>query len=75
MKEKENEQFAVVELMGHRKIAGAIKQSELAPGALIRVDAFGTDADADHARPTDRRADDTQAACVLLAWLMENGRR
>ncbi len=37
------EQFAVVEMMGHRKIAGAIKQSELAPGALIRVDVFGAD--------------------------------
>jgi hypothetical protein len=36
------EQFAVVEMMGHRKIAGAIKQSELAPGALIRVDVFGS---------------------------------
>lgn len=40
--EKETiEQFAVVEMMGHRKIAGAVKQSELAPGALIRVDVFG----------------------------------
>lgn len=37
------QQFAVVEMMGHRKIAGAIKQSELAPGALIRVDVFGSD--------------------------------
>ena len=34
-------EFAVVEMMGHRKIAGEIKQSELAPGALIRVDVFG----------------------------------
>ncbi len=40
--EKETiEQFAVVEMMGHRKIAGRIMQSELAPGALIRVDVFG----------------------------------
>jgi hypothetical protein len=38
---EQTEQFAVVEMMGHRKIAGAIKQSELAPGALIRVDVFG----------------------------------
>lgn len=43
MEEKTSEQFAVVEMMGHRKIAGAIKQSELAPGALIRVDVFGAD--------------------------------
>jgi hypothetical protein len=41
MEEPKQEQFAVVEMMGHRKIAGAIKQSELAPGALIRVDVFG----------------------------------
>lgn len=39
------EQFAVVEMMGHRMIAGAIKQSELAPGALIRVDVFGSNGD------------------------------
>lgn len=42
MEKEQSEQFAVVEMMGHRKIAGAIKQSELAPGALIRVDVFGT---------------------------------
>jgi hypothetical protein len=41
MEQEQKEQFAVVEMMGHRKIAGAIKQSELAPGALIRVDVFG----------------------------------
>jgi hypothetical protein len=41
--EKPEQQFAVVEMMGHRKVAGAIKQSELAPGALIRVDVFGSD--------------------------------
>jgi hypothetical protein len=43
METENTEQFAVVEMMGHRKIAGAIKQSELAPGALIRVDVFGKD--------------------------------
>lgn len=36
------QQFAIVEMMGHRQIAGAIRQSELAPGALIRVDVFGS---------------------------------
>ncbi len=41
MEKEITEQFAVVEMMGHRKIAGRIMQSELAPGALIRVDVFG----------------------------------
>jgi hypothetical protein len=33
-RKRTTEQFAVVEMMGHRKICGAIKQSELAPGRI-----------------------------------------
>lgn len=43
MNNEKEQQFAVVEMMGHRKIAGAIAQSELARGSLIRVDVFGAD--------------------------------
>jgi len=35
--------YAVVEMMGHRKIVGIICESGYGPGSLIRVDVLGND--------------------------------
>lgn len=35
--------YAVVEMMGHRKVVGIISESPLGPGSLIRVDVLGSD--------------------------------
>ncbi len=35
--------FAVVEMMGHRKVVGIIGESPLGPGSLIRVDVLAKD--------------------------------
>jgi hypothetical protein len=39
----ETKTFAVVEMMGHRKVVGIVSESSFGPGSLIRVDVLGTD--------------------------------
>lgn len=37
------EEFAIVEMMGHRKIAGKISESEIGGSSLLRVDVFNSE--------------------------------
>lgn len=42
--EKEKlEQYAVIEMMGHRKIVGKITESDIAAGSLLKVTVLGKD--------------------------------
>ena len=43
MVEAEKVCYAVVEMMGHRKVVGVISESGFGPGNLIRVDVLGRD--------------------------------
>lgn len=37
------EEWAILELMGHRKLAGKVSEATLAGGAFVRIDVPGTD--------------------------------
>lgn len=45
--EKPIEQYAVVEMMGHRKVIGKVTESEIGTGSLLKVTVLGKDGDPD----------------------------
>lgn len=43
VEKKELKSYAVVEMMGHRKIVGLVTESDISGGQLLRVDVLGSD--------------------------------